>query len=69
MAPLSPDQLRNRQRVETLIRLASPALDLLLAFGDRVSHIVEPRDAEYYPPRMTSEQPPPRISSPEDRES
>lgn len=63
MAPLTPSQLRNRERVEGLIRLAAPALDLVLAFGDRVSRIVEPRDVEYYPPRVTSEEPPPRIGS------
>ena len=55
MAPLTPDQLRTRQRVEGLIRLASPALDLVLAVGERVSKIVEPEDVEYYPPRVTRE--------------
>jgi hypothetical protein len=69
MAPLTPGQLRNRERVESLIRLASPGLDLLLAVGDRVSRIIEPTDVEYYPPRMTSEVPPPRIDSPEQPES
>ena len=69
MAPLTPAQLRTRERVEGLIRLASPMLDLVLAVGDRVSRVVEPTDVEYYPPRMTSEQPPPRIDSPEEPES
>jgi hypothetical protein len=59
MAPLTPDQLRMRQRVEGLIRLAAPALDLVLAVGERVSKVVEPEDVEYYPPRVTSESPPP----------
>ena len=63
MAPLTPGQLRNRERVESLIRLASPALDLVLAVGERVSRIVEPKDVEYYPPRMTHEEPPPGTSS------
>ena len=53
MAPLTPSQLRTRQRVETLIRLMAPALDLVLAAGDRVSRIVERDDPEYYPPRVT----------------
>ena len=53
MAQLTPDQLRTRQRVEGLIRLAAPALDLVLAVGERVSRIVEPEDVEYYPPRVT----------------
>jgi len=59
MAPLTPDQLRTRQRIEGLIRLATPALDLVLAVGERLSKIVEPEDVEYYPPRVTSETPPP----------
>jgi hypothetical protein len=60
VAPLTPDQLRTRHRIEGLIRLAAPALDLVLAVGERVSRIVEPEDAEYYPPRVTREsaQPP-----------
>ena len=69
MAPITPDQLRTRQRIEGLIRLMSPALDVVLAVGDRVSRIIEPTDVEYYPPRMTTEAPPPRIDSPEKPES
>jgi hypothetical protein len=52
VAALTPDQLRTRRRVETVIRLAAPALDLVLAVGDRVSRIVERNDPEYYPPRV-----------------
>ena len=52
MAPLSPGQLRTRRRVETVIRVMAPALDLVLAAGDRVSRIVERDDPEYYPPRV-----------------
>jgi hypothetical protein len=62
MASLTPEQFRTRQRVEGLIRLMSPALDLVLAVGDRVSRIVEPEDVEYYPPRVTRESaPPPKL--------
>jgi hypothetical protein len=39
--------------VETLISLAAPALNLVLAFGDRLSRIVEPEDSEYYPVRSS----------------
>jgi hypothetical protein len=53
VAPLTPGQLRTRQRIEGLIRLMSPALDVVLAVGERVSRIVEPEDVEYYPPRAT----------------
>jgi hypothetical protein len=59
VAQLTPDQLRMRQRVEGLIKLAAPALDLVLAVGERVSKVVEPEDVEYYPPRVTRESPPP----------
>jgi hypothetical protein len=38
--------------VETLIRLMAPALDVVLAVGDRVSRVVERDDPEYYPPRV-----------------
>jgi hypothetical protein len=68
MAALTPAQLRTRERVEGLIRLASPLLDAVLAVGDRVSRIVEPTDVEYYPPRMSHE-PTPRITPPGKPES
>ena len=53
MAPLTAEQRRTRERVETLISLAAPALNLVLAFGDRLSRIVEPEDSEYYPVRSS----------------
>jgi hypothetical protein len=59
LAPLTPDQLRTRQRVEGLIRLAAPALDLVLAVGERVSRIAERGDTEFYPPRVTRDAAPP----------
>ena len=61
MAPLTPDQVRRRERIESLIRLAAPGLNLLLAAGERLSKLVEPEDQEYYPPRTrTQAEPPPR---------
>ncbi|HEY1273344.1 MAG TPA: hypothetical protein VGF25_00450 [Thermoleophilaceae bacterium] len=60
---LTPDQLRTRERVEGVIRLMAPALDLMLAAGDRVSRLIEPEDTEYYPPRVTTPEPPPRIAA------
>ncbi|HEX8067025.1 MAG TPA: hypothetical protein VF520_10905 [Thermoleophilaceae bacterium] len=51
MAPLTPDQRRRRDQVETLIRLAAPGLNLLLAAGERLSRLVAPEDDEYYPVR------------------
>jgi hypothetical protein len=51
MATLTPEQRRTRERVETLIRVAAPGLNLILAVGERISRIVEPDDPEYYPAR------------------
>ena len=60
VAPLTPEQLRKRERAEAVIRLAAPALNLVLAVGDRLSRIVERDDHEYYPPRTrTGSEPPP----------
>ena len=39
------DQLARRRRIEALIRLAAPALDLVLYAGDRVSRVVGPQRA------------------------
>ena len=62
MAPLTPDQLRTRERFESVIRLMAPALDLLLAAGERLSRVVEREDHDYYPPR--SSEPPPDQEAP-----
>jgi hypothetical protein len=59
MAGLTPDQLRTRRRIESLIRLMAPALDVVLAVGDRVSRTVARDDIEYYPPRVRREESPP----------
>ncbi|MFL5893639.1 MAG: hypothetical protein ACJ76Z_00835 [Thermoleophilaceae bacterium] len=58
MPKMTPDQLRTRERVEALIRLAAPALNLVLAVGERVSKVVEPDDPEYYPARVDRAEPP-----------
>jgi hypothetical protein len=50
---LTPEQRRTRDRVETLIRLMAPGLNLVLAAGERLSRIVEPDDSEYYPIRTS----------------
>jgi hypothetical protein len=52
VAKLTAEQLRTRDRFETVIRLAAPALNLVLAAGERLSRIVEPDDPEYYPARV-----------------
>jgi hypothetical protein len=57
--PLTPDQLRTRRRFESAIRVMAPALDLVLAAGERLSRLVEPEDVEYYPPRVSQDEPAP----------
>jgi hypothetical protein len=41
VTPPSPTQLAWRRRIEAGLRVAAPALDLLLAVGDRVSRAVD----------------------------
>jgi hypothetical protein len=59
MATLTPAQRRARAHIETMIRLAAPGLNLVLAVGDRLSRLVEPEDHEYYPPREPRLEPAP----------
>ena len=49
--PMTPEQRRRRDQVETVIRLMAPALNLVLAAGERLSRIVSREDDEYYPVR------------------
>jgi hypothetical protein len=48
---LTPAQQRTRRRFESVIGVAAPFLDLVLAVGERISRIAEPEDHEYYPVR------------------
>jgi hypothetical protein len=52
--PITPEQRRRRDQVETVIRLMAPGLNFLLAAGERLSRIVSPEDDEYYPVRSGS---------------
>jgi hypothetical protein len=61
---MTAGQLRTRRRVEGLIRLMSPMLDVVLAVGERVSKVVEPEDSDYYPPRVTRHSEPPAKPTP-----
>ena len=54
MANPTPQQQALRARFERLIGLAAPALDLVLAAGDRLSRLVGAED-EYYPIRSAGE--------------
>ncbi len=51
MSELTPGQERTRGRVEGLIAIAAPFLDVVLAAGERISRLAEPKDYEYYPIR------------------
>jgi hypothetical protein len=57
VAHRTPAQLANRRRVERLIALAAPALDLLLYAGDRVSRVAGRNDVDPEPPRLGSRSP------------
>ena len=52
---ISPAQRAWRGRFEALIRLAAPALDLVLAAGDRASRLLATEDYDYYPVRSPGE--------------
>ena len=56
---MTPEQLRRREQVESLIGVAAPVLNLVLAVGERISKMVEPEDTEYYPPRTSRDDGPP----------
>ena len=58
MAPPTPTQLAWRGRIEAMIKLAQPVLDLVLATGDRVSRAVEREDLDWTPPRAVSKSAP-----------
>ncbi|HEX8121338.1 MAG TPA: hypothetical protein VF549_08755 [Solirubrobacteraceae bacterium] len=53
MAQPSPAQRAWRGRVETALAIVAPALDLLLAAGDRLSRAVERDDLDWVPPRRS----------------
>jgi hypothetical protein len=46
VAALTPAQHLRVRRIEALIRVAAPALDLLLAGGDRLARAVAPGDGD-----------------------
>jgi len=53
MPALTPDQRRRRNRIELVIRLAAPGLNLVLAVGERLSRIVDPGDHDHPAPRTS----------------
>lgn len=53
--PSTPQQIMRRERVESVIRLAAPLLDIVLSVGERISRVAGPKD-EYYPIRSAAEE-------------
>ena len=53
MAQPSAAQLAWRRRIEGVLQIAAPALDLFLAAGDRLSKAVERDDLDWVPPRRS----------------
>jgi hypothetical protein len=51
----TPQQRIWRDRVEALIGLAAPMLDLVLNAGDRVSRVLAPGHSDYYPIRAPAD--------------
>jgi len=50
MAP-TPTQLAWRRRIEAVLRVAAPGLDLMLLAGDRLARSVDGEDTDWVPPR------------------
>jgi len=60
MAYRTPEQQARRRRIESLIRLAAPALDIALFAGDRLSRVVGRNELPPEPPRRAGLVPGPR---------
>jgi hypothetical protein len=64
VASPSPTQQAWRDRIEAVLGLVAPALDLVLATGERISRVVEPEDLDWTPPRTVSSSAPPAAVGP-----
>jgi hypothetical protein len=56
VAHRTPSQLATRRRVEAVIGLAAPLLDLVLFAGDRVSRVAGRNQIAPEPPRLTRQE-------------
>ena len=65
MAPPSPTELAWRRRLELVLRVTAPALDLLLVAGDRLARAVDRSDDDPFLPAvpLTTPTAPPRIGA------
>jgi hypothetical protein len=57
LAHRTASQVANRRRVEALIRLAAPALDLTLYIGDRISKVAGRNELSPEPARKQIDPP------------
>jgi hypothetical protein len=53
----TPTQLALRRRIEGLIRLAAPVLDVVLYAGDRLSRVAGRNEIDPEPPRRLGDRP------------
>jgi hypothetical protein len=67
MAHRSPAQLALRGRIEALIGVAAPLLDVVLFAGDRIARVAGRNDIEPEPPRRLGARAPAPISGPRPR--
>lgn len=54
MGALTPIQRQRRSRVEALIRIAEPGLNLVLSAGELLSRAVQRGADDYYPPQRNT---------------
>jgi hypothetical protein len=57
----TPGQLALRARIEALIGVVAPVLDLVLFAGDRVARVAGRNDIDPEPPRRIAGSPPERL--------
>lgn len=55
LVPTSTPNIKLKRRIEVVIRVIAPVLDLMIMVGDRVSRVLEPDDPDYVPARMARE--------------
>jgi hypothetical protein len=66
VAHLTAGQLALRRRIESAIRLAAPALDILLFAGEQISRVAGRNQIDPEPPRRLGDGPRTRLSGPPD---
>ncbi len=65
VATPTPSQLQWRRRLEAVLRVVEPGLNLLLAAGDRLSRVADRDGLDTPPPPRRVDQPrqPPRVTA------